>query len=507
MIDDDAIYRDAREYMRAHAIDGRSFSRAHLEHLVRNLQIPLTRVAELLGIPRWLMARKARRLGFFNRQHSQKAGGVLEPSQDRLRGTATVSIESHVIDRPAPQDNYHEAKRFIAANSINGISISREHLKHLLINLKVSLVLLSGMLHCHEPLLARKARRWRLGYRRQENQESERKVLPLTSEGKTNPPIGRQGNPKKYQLAYEKGKAYFAGLDQLRQKIPTAGDLHYFYNELALPLRKVAQLYGRSATDISNKMGTAGMERRTAAETRTSHYDVTFFREWSPAMAWVLGLIYTDGNLTRNCVTLSSIDRELLEKVRVLVAPRNMIYTRRQSRDRDKTIDTFQIAHQGMVADLRRIGLQERKSLIMKFPDVPPDCTRHFIRGCWDGDGGFTESVGRLSAHYTCGSRKFIEQLVFELLRTGLGRKRPGANDYKSIENLRRLRAKYRTGPYPLSLYKHLHANAYQITITSLHALEKLYDFFYKDVDPAIYLSRKHEIIKRYLSSIRKVRV
>lgn len=502
MIDDETTYRDAQGYVRKNAIDGRSLNRAHLEYLVHDLQIPLAKVAELIGVPRWFMARKAHRLGFRNRQHSQKDGGVLGPSQDRLRGIATASIESQSIDRPAPQDNYHEGERYVIAHAINGVSIGREHLKYLLINLNISFEQLAGMLNCHKELLARKASRWRLRYKRRENKEFEAIPLPPAPGGKAKPPIGRRGNPTKYQMAYAKGKEHLAGLDQLRQKSPTEDDLRYLYNELGLPLRKVAQLYGRSATDISNKLRTAGMDRRTAAEARTSHYNATFFREWSPAMAWVLGLIYTDGWLTGNHVGLASIDRELLEKVRSFVAPRHTIHTQRQSYDRHRTIDNFGINHKGMVADLRRLGLQERKSLVMTFPDVPAEYIRHFIRGCWDGDGGFSYSRSRLMGHYACGSQKFIKRLATELFKLGITRERLTRNASESLVEFKKLFATYsRLGPFPPTIYRRRAQNAFELKIGSSKSLRRLYDLFYLDVDPAMFLLRKYEKLKHFVEA------
>lgn len=503
MIDDAAIYRDAREYVRANAIDGRSLSRAHLEHLVRNLQVPLAKVAELLGVPRWFMARKARRLGFTNRKLIQELGDKVGSSQDRLRDTGTASIESQVYDRPAPQEDYREGERYVIAKAINGISINREQLHYLLNGLRLSFEQLAGMLNCHKELLARKARRWRLRYKRQENQISEKKASPPAPEGKAELRIGRRENPKKHQLAYAKGKAYLTSLDRVRQRSPADDDIHYLYSELGLPLAEVGRLYGRSANRIRQRMQTAGIDRRTNTETRTSHYNAAFFREWSPAMAWVLGLIYTDGHIYGNTVSLASVDRELLEKVRTFVAPRHTITTQRQGNSH-RTIDKFDIHRKDMVADLRRLGLQERKSLVMEFPDMPQECVRHFIRGCWDGDGGFGKSTtrGKVIAHYTCGSQKFIKRLAAELFKLGITREILRHNASESPDDFEELIATYgRSGPFPPTIYKRPNANAFDLRIGSSESLKRLYDLFYLDVDPAMYLLRKYERLKQFVET------
>ena len=51
--------------------------------------------------------------------------------------------------------------------------------------------------------------------------------------------------------------------------------------------------------------------------------DEDFFKQWTPKMAWVLGLIYTDGCLVephgsvkgRACTLLAQKEPELIEKV------------------------------------------------------------------------------------------------------------------------------------------------------------------------------------------------
>ncbi len=76
-----------------------------------------------------------------------------------------------------------------------------------------------------------------------------------------------------------------------------------------------------------------------------------------------------------------------------------------------------------MMDDLSKIGLTQRKSLTMQFPMVPENHKRHFIRGCWDGDGGFSVNPMSPMGHYTCGSKEFIEKIVDELYQVGIVRR------------------------------------------------------------------------------------
>jgi len=45
------------------------------------------------------------------------------------------------------------------------------------------------------------------------------------------------------------------------------------------------------------------------------------------------------------------------------------------------------INNEKLYDNLVNLGLTPNKSLTMQFPNVPDEFVRHFIRGCWDGDG------------------------------------------------------------------------------------------------------------------------
>ena len=47
----------------------------------------------------------------------------------------------------------------------------------------------------------------------------------------------------------------------------------------------------------------------------------------------------------------------------------------------------FNISNEKIYDDVVSLGLTPNKSLTMQFPNMPNEFIRHFIRGCWDGDG------------------------------------------------------------------------------------------------------------------------
>ncbi len=126
----------------------------------------------------------------------------------------------------------------------------------------------------------------------------------------------------------------------------------------------------------------------------------------------------------------------------------------------------------------------------MQFPNIPSEYVRHFIRGCWDGDGSVYVSNGKLRASYTCGSYAFIERLVQELFKIGIHKT---FLDYAvKYETRLRLQALYPDHKYPITIHKKISGNSYDIKFGDRDQLEKFFHYLYDDVSEHMYLSRKH---------------
>lgn len=208
-----------------------------------------------------------------------------------------------------------------------------------------------------------------------------------------------------------------------------------------------------------------------------------FFKTWSPAMAYVLGVLYSDGciapskdreerethkNKSFVCtISVSQKEPELLEKLLVLMES-NALLAYQPKRGIAGAIYTIAIRSNTMYDDLLHLGLTPRKSRTIAFPRMPHEYVRHFIRGCWDGDGSiYFEGNNPLKprAHYVSGSRDFVEGLVQQLHKEGLTKatvhSKKGAHSFY---------VKY--GPKDCA---------------------KLFSLFYNGVDETMFLNRKYE--------------
>lgn len=227
--------------------------------------------------------------------------------------------------------------------------------------------------------------------------------------------------------------------------------------------------------------------------------DESFFKSWTPAMAWVLGLIFTDGNFQNTPgrglrISIHSMDLEMLEKMRALLKSSREIKIKPQSYDKSKHIYRFEFYREEMRKDLASLGLTERKSLTMQFPNVPDQFVRHFIRGCWDGDGSvYLEKERRIEANYVSGSKEFIKKLVHELFKVGISRSRTRFILYDELKQFG-LKQNW-PKEYPLKIYESHRSKSptYSIKLNSRDNVKKLFHYFYDGVDETILLKRKYD--------------
>ncbi|MDP2789444.1 MAG: LAGLIDADG family homing endonuclease [bacterium] len=149
-----------------------------------------------------------------------------------------------------------------------------------------------------------------------------------------------------------------------------------------------------------------------------------FFKKWSPEMAYVLGFIFADGNIiyTKRATWFWSLqinDREILEKIKTTLNSSHIISKKKKYKN-EKQSYRLQIGSKEMCADLIKLGLTERKSKTLLFPEIPEKYFPSFLRGYFDGDGGVwvgfknkhrKHKIYAISVTFTSGSRKFLVSL------------------------------------------------------------------------------------------------
>lgn len=186
---------------------------------------------------------------------------------------------------------------------------------------------------------------------------------------------------------------------------------------------------GESALDICNDIGIKrttlyawleghGIARQSPSE-RSRRYPCNegfFDRIDNEEAAYWLGFIAADGCVVKGrvlAIALAEKDRGHLERFKAAISSDKPIY--------ESTSKTFggsfpsvrlDIASKPMHDALVHHGIHPRKSLTHQWPDfLSGDLLRHYFRGYFDGDGGFTKPINNpyWYAAFVVGSRPFLE--------------------------------------------------------------------------------------------------
>ncbi len=115
--------------------------------------------------------------------------------------------------------------------------------------------------------------------------------------------------------------------------------------------------------------------------------------KWSPELAYVIGLLTSDGNLSPDGrhIAFTSKDLELASIVKRILKLSNKIGKKARGGSKIKKYYVTQFGSVDFYRFLLSIGLTPAKSKTLGKIIVPDRLFSHFLRGCIDGDGNIGE--------------------------------------------------------------------------------------------------------------------
>ena len=178
---------------------------------------------------------------------------------------------------------------------------------------------------------------------------------------------------------------------------------------------------------------TGNLRRRTwtrTAEERQRLFGTatTVAIEWSPSMAYLVGLTATDGCLLtgRRAINFKSADKDLVQTYVDLLGRTNRIGSQRTRAG--GTVYHVQFSDSRLYLWFKSIGLTPRKSLTLGALDVPREYLAALARGLLDGDGSISNAIWKadtsrrsdyyyewLRVRFASASRKHVDWLKHEL--------------------------------------------------------------------------------------------
>ena len=216
----------------------------------------------------------------------------------------------------------------------------------------------------------------------------------------------------------------------------------------------------------------------------TQHYEknLNFFKKESPSMAWVLGFLASDGNVSKNGnrirIELSVVDKEILEKIKNAMGIENPIRIREDKRG--FIFASLEWACAEHKKDLRKYNIIPKKTYTL-LPPVELDERFYidYIRGYFDGDGtiNLNSSKGKKSLRWSiCGASKPLLEWIIKILQE-------------------------RYNIPPVNIHKDSsHEKNFYSFVYSTNATRKIYDILY--TDSSLFLQRKKEKYEKLLLEI-----
>jgi hypothetical protein len=229
---------------------------------------------------------------------------------------------------------------------------------------------------------------------------------------------------------------------------------------------------------IRSKSTARAEAKKQGKNVKFSSINENFFKKLIPEMAYVLGFIYSDGNISNllDHFSISQKEPEILHKIKELMSSEHQI-----ARQNHQELYTLAIGNKVMINDLLSWGLTPNKSLDIKFPVLPKDLYSHFIRGYFDGDGSIFLAKDGWRVNFVSGSRDFMHSLEKLLNEVAWLSKRPVYN-------------------YPTKI------NSHQIIYLKEEDLTVLYEYMYCDtaLTKELHLTRKQKLFSRALASFER---
>lgn len=191
-----------------------------------------------------------------------------------------------------------------------------------------------------------------------------------------------------------------------------------------------------------------------------------------PSIAYLLGIIATDGCVHRNCLSFGFgiKDLEWLKLIKNILKVTNKIAIRTV---KDRKYCYLSECSTNLINNLAYYNITPKKSLTLKFPHkLNKNLIRHFIRGVVDGDGSVV-------FHYNKNSKCYKQDVKI------CGASRPFLNSIKIILKTNKIKCT------PIECQPRIHLNKHDLYVLHItkDSLNDFYNYLYKGT--TFYLPRK----------------
>lgn len=256
------------------------------------------------------------------------------------------------------------------------------------------------------------------------------------------------------------------------------------YTEEGVGINTVGKKFNVSPRFVLKHARKAGVMRTN--EDYQYNLNIDYFKQIDTRnKAYVLGIMYADGNVTDNHdirLSLTEKDKNILDKIKEDMGYDGPLQYCDNAKRKYKTKPcyTLSIKRVKMAKDLIKLGCMPNKTWEARFPGegiLPPEFIADFCRGYWDGDGHVSKDEKTLAV---IGNKFFISEMITKL----------------PINNPRlyyKQSTKFTDDPDKQTLLCYVGIK---------HGVKQLIQFLYGDCDKHLYLPRKRDKALHWLSKL-----
>jgi len=180
-----------------------------------------------------------------------------------------------------------------------------------------------------------------------------------------------------------------------------------------IPALKMAGKLSRTLKSVISKAFLLGLSVSCGYKYHVPPYSEDFFDNWSSELAWVVGLVLSDGHVSNKKVTkyffIRMCDEDVLQKVKYITNHTGNINVYIPIKYGIKTVYTLYFSGKKVWDFFTGLGMDSNKSYNAIFPiQVPDNLKWDLIRGIFDGDGSVIINRGKYISARICGTFEVI---------------------------------------------------------------------------------------------------
>lgn len=198
------------------------------------------------------------------------------------------------------------------------------------------------------------------------------------------------------------------------------------YEQHNLSTWKIGKFFGYKNVCVINNLKKMGVVLRNRSDAnKTIAVNRSYFQQIDThTKAYLLGLIYADGNVYKDSFTLAlqSPDKPLLEKIATEIGYGGSLSFRKRQKINYQDVWALRVHDREFCDTLKKLGVVERKTSKVSFPYfLNPQFYWSFLHGLLDGDGcvSLCDNLTRFSGSIT-GSPIIIPQIA-QFVKSAIG--------------------------------------------------------------------------------------